>query len=127
MHVLHGSWLTNFSDDRGAFALWAETNETRTNARGHQHPFVISARDLRTMLKDSSPQIGDLLRRDVKESAVTLLLPSSRNAPQPSLEILRDESATSGTLRVTLAAWQADALTIAPQDTLDLLASLPSD
>ena len=133
MHLLHGSWFRNFSDVRGAFALWAETSETRTNAHAHtcpggrcqgQHPFAASARDLRAALKDSSPQISDLLRRDVKESAVTLLLPSTRTAPRPSLEILRDENAISG--KITLAAWQADALTFAPHDALNLLASLPS-
>ncbi|MEW5720369.1 MAG: DEAD/DEAH box helicase, partial [Chloroflexota bacterium] len=101
--------------------------ETRADVRARQHPFAASTRDLRAALKDSSPQIGDLLRRGAQESAITLLLPSTRTAPQPSLEILRDENATSGTLRVTLAAWQVDALTIAPQDALDLLASLPSD
>jgi SNF2 family DNA or RNA helicase len=136
LRLLHGSWLTNFGDDRGAFALWAETNETRADADTHtcssgrchgQHPFVASVRDLRAALKDSSPQIGDLLSRDVKESAITLLLPSTRTAPQPSLEILRNENAPSGMLRVTLAQWCADALTFAPHNALDLLVSLPSD
>ncbi len=125
MRILHGSWLPNDSDDR-AFALWAETNETRTDARARQHPFAASTRDLRAALKDSSPQIGDLLRRGAQESAITLLLPSTHNAPQPSLAILR-ETESAAREKIALAVWRADALTFAPQDTLDLLASLPSD
>jgi SNF2 family DNA or RNA helicase len=39
---------------------------------------------------------------------------------------LRETEATARE-RVTLATWRADALTFAPHDTLDLLASLPSD
>jgi SNF2 family DNA or RNA helicase len=126
LRILHGSWLTNDSDDR-AFALWAETNATRTDAHARQHPFTASTCDLRAALKDSSPQIGDFLRRGVQETAITLSLPSTRTAPQPSLAILRDEDESTARDKVALAAWRADALTIAPQDTLDLLASLPSD
>jgi len=127
MHTrsVHGSWLTNDSDDR-AFALWAETNETRADARARQHPFALSARDLRHVLKDSAPSVGDVLRRDAKETTVALWLPSTRHVPHPSLTILR-EAESAAREKVALAAWRADALTIAPQDTLDLLASLPSD
>jgi hypothetical protein len=129
MQIFHGSWLANDSDDR-TFALWAEmrqAHETRADARARQHPFAASTRDLRAALKDSSPQIGDLLRRGVQETAITLLLPSTRTAPQPSLAILRDEGESTARDKVALAQWRADVLTIAPQDTLDLLASLPSD
>lgn len=126
MQILHGSWLTNFSDDDHTFALWAETRATRADVRARQHPFAVSARDLRHVLKASAPSVGDVLRRDAKETTVALWLPSTRHAPQPSLAILR-ETESAAREKVVLAAWQADALTIAPRDTLDLLASLPSD
>ncbi len=125
MHICHGSWLTNFSDNDRAFALWAETSETRADVRAHQHPFAVSARDLRHALK-AAPSISDVLRRDAKETTVALLLPSTRNAPQPSLAILRaTESAAQE--KISLAEWRTNALTFTPNDALDLLASLPSD
>jgi len=125
--MLHGSWLTNFADDVRAFALWAETRETRPAVRAPQHPFAASTSDLRAVLKQAAPPPGDLLR-GAQDSAVTLLLPSTHTAPQPSLAILRETEPTArGTSRITLAAWRADALTVPPRHTLDLLASLPAD
>jgi hypothetical protein len=127
LRILHGSWLTNFADGVRAFALWAEIRETRPAVRARQHPFALSVSDLHAVLKEATPPMGDLLR-GVQDSAVTLLLPSTHAAPQPSLAILREtEPTTRGTLRVTLAAWCADALTIPPRATLDLLAAFPPD
>lgn len=124
MHVLHGTWLTSSSHDGGAFALWAETSETRTDINQGDHPFAASARDLRHLLKQFAPSIGDKPGREVKETTLTLRLPSTRTAPQPSLAILRDDAASA---KLVLATWRADALTITPHDTLDLLVSLPPD
>ncbi len=126
MRILHGSWLTNFADGVRVFALWAETRETRTDTRAREHPFALSAHDLHRALQDTAPSVGDVLRRGAQETALTLVLPSTRDAPQPSLAILRATEATARD-KVALAAWRADALTIAPRDTLDLLASLPTD
>jgi hypothetical protein len=94
MRPLHGSWLTHVSNDDRAFALWAETSDTYTDIHAHQHPFALSSRDLRPTLKELASSINDLLKRGVKETMVTLRLPSTRNAPQPSLAILRDAEST---------------------------------
>lgn len=121
---VHGSWLTNDSDD-GTLALCAETSDTRADVRAHQHPFALSSRDLRHVLKEIFPA-KDLLKRGAKETTVLLRLPSTRQAPQPSLTILRDTEFTAQE-KFVLAEWRADALMFASHDTLDLLASLPSD
>jgi len=127
MRILHGSWLTaspfgveNDKADR-AFALWAETSDTHDHVTKHKHPFAASTRDLQSVLRDLF-----LDGLNAHPSTVTLLLPSTRTAPQPSPEIMRDEETTRGTLRITLAQWHVDALTFAPQDTLDMLAVFPS-
>ncbi len=125
MHILHGSWLTNDSDD-GSFAIWAETGETRADVQAHQHPFALSSRDLRHVLKELASPINDLLKRGVKDTTVMLRLPSMRNAPQPSRSILRDAGPTTQE-KIILADWRADAITFTANDTLDLLSSLPSD
>lgn len=124
MRVLHGSWLTHDSE-AGAFALWAETNERRADARARQHPFAVSARNLRHTLNELSPLVNAVLKHGAQETTLSLRLPSTRTAPQPSLAILRDEETLRG--KLTLAVWRADALTVAPRNTLALLASLPSD
>jgi hypothetical protein len=54
LRILHGSWLTNFADDVRAFALWAETHETRPAVRAPQHPFAASTSDLRAVLKQAA-------------------------------------------------------------------------
>jgi hypothetical protein len=125
MRILHGSWLVDDAAERtGAFALWAETSETRAGASARQHPFAMGARDLQSVLKELS--IGNPLERSATRSTIALWLPSTRGAPQPSLEILRDDAGGTPQERITLAKWRADALMIAPRDTLDLLVSLPA-
>lgn len=125
MRILHASWLANYSDD-GAFALWAETSETQPEVRSPQHPFALSVRDLRHALKELALSVGDVLKGGIKETSVLLRLPSVKDTPQPSLAILRDAQVASQA-KLGLMDWRADALIFAPADTLDLLASLPSD
>jgi len=127
MRILHGSWLIGDMAKRpGQFAFWAETNETRADARTRQHPFAMTHRELQRVLKELS--IGNLLKRDATESTAYLWLPSTRTAPQPSLEILRDdtESPVRGTLRLTIAKWRADTVALVSHDVLDALLSLPA-
>ena len=131
MRILHGSWLSSDDSERdGEFALWAEARQTRATSETHDvarphHPFAATARDLRNALKDLSPSLGSLLKREARESTVTLLLPSTRAAPQSSSALLRDEDTSPG--KLTLSPWQADALGVAPRTALEFLAGLPSD
>ncbi|MCL4394542.1 MAG: hypothetical protein M1482_07035, partial [Chloroflexi bacterium] len=124
MILLHGSWMTASPGAEPAFVLWAATSETRSNARGRQHPFSAGAHELRRALCDLAPA-GEDRTRQIEESTVTLLLPSAPDVPDPSPGMLRAEN-PSRQKRV-LAAWQADALDVLPRDSLALLASLPSE
>ena len=125
MRILHGTWLGDDAAERaGTFALWAETSETRAGASARQHPFAMTTRDLQSVLKELSS--GNPPERNATKSSVALWLPSTRSAPQPSLEILSNDVGGIAQGSVTLAKWRADALIIAPRDTLDLLVSLPA-
>src|SRR5512143_1633999 len=132
MYILHGSWRTPPQGDKdgdSAFILWAETSQVSDQAEREpaRHPFAASARDLKRAWSELSPLAGDLLKRDAKESFSTLLLPSTREGPQPSLPILRDDEETPPQGKVKLAPWRVDAASVLPRDILGLLANLPPE
>src|SRR5919198_6588668 len=112
MHVIHGSWIPDETDEftqRGAFYLWVETDTLPGKSRrraGTVHPRHLMHTALAQFLME---KLG--LRESVPGAlARTLctkyfLLPSAAGAPLPSFELLRyvDEEAPA---EFELAPWQ---------------------
>ncbi len=133
MFILHGSWLlTGPTDEARGFVLWAETDasDDATSSgdaprHARAHPFAASLRALRRAALEFLPPAEDILKRDAKEFTVTVWLPSTRRGPQASPGLLRTgQGDASG--KLTLRAWQVNALLIPPYCAPGLLLSLPA-
>jgi SNF2 family DNA or RNA helicase len=120
MHILHGTWLL----ENRVFALWGEDTARelayRKGRRGKRapHPFALSVSDwlkyLDEYTTDSKPG----------GQTVTVWLPGVDKDPQPSPSALAaGVPAPEG--EVEFLAWEIEAVTLRPTDTLDLMLQLP--
>jgi len=131
MRILHGTWLNGdyLAKDKG-FVLWAESSEmsesrSRLRRGVHPHPFTITSKALRTLLLDLLPSAEVLMRRTTKDSRIVAQLPSASGRPVPSSPFLFEDEAKRE--KLALAAWKIEALSVAPDDVLELLANLPPE
>ena len=131
MRILHGTWLNGdyLAKDKG-FVLWAESSEvsesrSRLRRGAHPHPFTITSKALRTLLLDLLPSAEVLMRSTTKDSRIVARLPSTAGRPVPSSPFLFEEETKRE--KLALAAWKIEALSVAPDDVLDLLANLPPE
>lgn len=122
MHILHGTWLSEFKE----FAFWGEdigaepTKRKGKRGKTAPHPFQLSVENLLRYLDRFSP---DSLPDGGKES---IWLPGNGKNVQPSPEAqeagmpaLEDE--------LSLLAWELDMVLLLPNDFLDLMLQLPSE
>jgi SNF2 family DNA or RNA helicase len=131
MRILHGTWLNGdyLAKDKG-FVLWAESSETRVSQarlrRGvRPHPYALSCKALRTLLLDLLTSAKVLMRSTTKDSKIVARLPSTPDRPMPSSPFLFEEETKRE--KLTFSAWKIEAIGVAPQDVLELLANLPSE
>jgi SNF2 family DNA or RNA helicase len=132
MYILHGSWsLSKPTDNRRGFILWAETSAGDAEAarvaetRGRAHPFSASTHALRRAARELIPTADGLLQREAQAATTRVWLPSTREAPQASPGLPREEKERPEA-KYGLAAWLVEALLVPPEAAPGLLIALPS-
>jgi len=128
--VLHALW-----DICGKLHLWAESSTPadtaprrgkRPSKKSDSHPFALSPDSLGELIAAIS---GDLTGGDIRPEAITALLPSTRERPLPSRELLRFGDSgipeTGATREISLAPWRIATLSMAADVALDFLLCLP--
>lgn len=130
MIVLHGSWCPRAEGGRGGrFLLWAETEAqaARPRARGsaegqvRPHPRQVSSRQVRVAWVRLAPRVA--LPRARRTAVVSL--PTGDGQPWPAPELWALTGDPNGGEPPELAAWQVEAVPLAAEQALSLLATLP--
>jgi SNF2 family DNA or RNA helicase len=92
LHIVHGTWFPEETDDYiqdGTFCLWVETETSARRPGQGTHPRQLGGAELKGFLADKlgfqAPYGGDLAR-SFREHR--LLLPTAGGQPLPSLELL---------------------------------------
>ena len=128
MIVLHALWDNTTA---GKLYLWAESSmlpattpkrPAQQPRRPSRHPFALKTE----LLADSvSDFFGGLTVENASPTALSLLLPSVRNRPLPSSELIQEDT-PSDTGEVMLTPWHIDSLTLKPGAALHFLVPLPA-
>ncbi|MEO0407893.1 MAG: DEAD/DEAH box helicase [Cyanobacteria bacterium P01_A01_bin.135] len=113
MQLLHGTWIPEATADfvqTGAFYLWVETDAKSRRAKTY-HPSHLRAADLIALLVNElglKPPSGQTPAATCAPRC--FLLPTTDNAPLPSLEMARYLEAEDATDSADIAwqAWQVD-------------------
>jgi SNF2 family DNA or RNA helicase len=96
MHIIHGTWIPDDTDDfiqKGAFYLWVETDTPSNKSRQHAdnvHPRHLTNTALVTFLTEKlglSNSVSGILESTLWPKY--FLLPTVENGPSPSFELLR--------------------------------------
>lgn len=121
MYIVHGT----FHAESGSFRLWGEADRSAARRAGRraktpQHPFAISADQLRDWITGFVPHAQPVL------VSFPLWLPSSEQQPQASVElrtagIFVDDAPLLSNLRL----WQVEGLALTMPDLMDFLLALP--
>jgi non-specific serine/threonine protein kinase len=127
MIILHAIWSSD-----STLCLWGEDSSLAAKPRSRAvrpakgqspkprpHPFACG----RDRLPEVTGQLAGVTS-DFTQTEVTLLLPSTTDAPQASPQVFREEGSEREKL-IGLAPWKAPALALSPGAALDLLLSLP--
>ncbi len=128
MFILHAHWQPPATPlDNGAVLFWAETSTlsplTKTDKRSRKaqsHPFCADEKTLRQLLRE----LATFAER-CPASEASLWLPTTKQGPQPSPQLVQDWALTDRAAP-TLAAWQITGLALEPAAALQILLNLPS-
>jgi len=97
MYVIHGTWIpeeTNEYINKGKFSLWIETDEIKSQQKFKNiHPSHLSKQKLNQFFTEVF-QISSILKEQFKrnEELKYFILPSQKNIPLFSFELLRYQS-----------------------------------
>jgi len=123
MLILHGTWLIG----RG-FLLWAEKDEIpakgspRSEEETPSHPYAVQAGELGEVLR----HVALTESGAASELSELAFLPSIRNVPLPSPELIRTGVKAPQAKRPRLQSWRIPGLLMPPLQAFDLLLSLPA-
>lgn len=126
MQVLHSIWNMDM------LYIWAESSERPMTAADESrrqykqdrrdpkpHPFSVPGDELKNQLPDVFSRSGPRMER------ITVRLPSTKKAPQPSPWLILEDCATKKAS--VLGDWTVDALAYEPVQAFDLLVDLQTD
>ena len=127
MLLLHTHWQASATlGENGGVLFWAENADAsawaKTDRRGRKatlHPFCADDKTVRQLLHDLTA-----VTVQGKVSQITLLLPTTKQGPQPSPQLVHSWELTER-VAPTLSAWQVNGLWLAPGEALTVLMNLP--
>lgn len=125
MQMLHGTWIPENTDkyrQSGAFYLWVETiTSNRGRKAKNEHPRILKPKRLEEFLEDELGVKDDYYRKvNQKISAQFFTLPSVKNAPLKSYELMR-YSGEDIPVNFELQQWKVYCYEVSTVDLIKLL------